>query len=75
MNDFTKEELEELWFFTELHKNKYRLKYPQELLKKLQSMIDNYCDHSISGGEVEIFVDTCHKCDVYILRETHHDEQ
>jgi hypothetical protein len=47
MNDFTIEELEELYFFTELHKNKYSLKYPEELIKKLQSMIDNYCEHQI----------------------------
>jgi rubrerythrin len=42
MNNFTREELEELWFFTELHKNKYRLKYPEELLNKIQSMINLY---------------------------------
>ena len=45
MNDFTKQELEELWFFTELHKNKYKLKYPEEILNKLKRMIDNYCEH------------------------------
>jgi hypothetical protein len=45
MNDFTKDELEELYFFTCVHKNRYQVEYPQELLDKIQSMIDNYCEH------------------------------
>lgn len=49
MNDFTKEELEELWFFTELHKNKYKLRIPEKLLNKLQSMIKSYCEHEIEN--------------------------
>lgn len=49
MNDFSKEELDEILFFIELHKNKYRLKYPEALLNKLQSMIDNYCEHESNG--------------------------
>ncbi len=48
MNDFTKDDLEELYFFTSIHKNKFQVKYPQELLDKLQSMIDNYCEHNES---------------------------
>ncbi len=37
MNDFTKEELEEIY---------YRLENaPQELEDKIQSMIENYCEH------------------------------
>ena len=38
MNDFTKEELEEL----RQHDN-----MSDELHKKIQSMIDNYCDHEL----------------------------
>jgi len=45
MNDFTKDELEDLLFFTMVHKNKYEVKYPQELIEKLKSLIDNYCEH------------------------------
>ena len=40
MNDFTKEELEELKYF--LFGNP---KSSVELCRKIQSMIDNYCEH------------------------------
>ncbi len=65
MNNFTKDELEELLFFTELHKNKYRLKYPDELLNKLQSLIDNYCEHE-PHGDFHVCVDKCKKCGVIV---------
>ena len=67
MNDFTKEELEELYFFTSVHKNRYEVKYPQELLDKLKNMIDNYCEHAeketviaFHGGTV--YENRCKKC-------------
>lgn len=37
MNDFTKEELEQIYFHLENE--------PIELGKKIKSMIENYCDH------------------------------
>ncbi len=44
-----KEELEELHFFTNLRKDKYKVKYPKELLNNIQSLIDNYCEHLHAG--------------------------
>lgn len=40
MNDFTKDELETL-----LHGLKHANIHDWEIGKKIQSMIDNYCDH------------------------------
>ena len=37
MNDFTKDELEQIYFYLENE--------PQELMDKIKSMIDNYCEH------------------------------
>jgi hypothetical protein len=52
MNDFTKEELQEIY---------YRLdNAPQELEDKIQSMIQNYCSHS---WVINIY---CEKCSVEI---------
>lgn len=49
MNDFTKEELQELiWLMTEIPQN--CKEYAS--FKKVQSMIDNYCEHRwFSGGQ------------------------
>ncbi len=69
MNDFTKEELNilraamgEILFFPET----------KRVINKIQSLIDNYCEHECNG-EVETFIDTCRKCNAYLLRESHHD--
>ena len=64
MNGLTKEELEELYFFTCVHKNRYKAKYPQELLDKLQSMIDNYCEHEEQYNDHDDCVQRCKKCEV-----------
>jgi hypothetical protein len=69
MNDFTKEELEELVMWS-----KHLAGYNPALLNKIQSLIDNYCDHE-DGGEIEIFVDVCRKCNAYLLRERHFDPE
>ncbi len=64
MNDFTKEELEEIvesfdWIESE---TSWDWKHP--LRNKIQSMIDNYCEHtwffylSSNGSRLK-----CHKCD------------
>lgn len=46
MNDFTKDELEELLQGYQMHSHNTRHNWPSlELCKKLQSMIDNYCEH------------------------------
>jgi hypothetical protein len=56
MNDFTKEELELIYYHLENE--------PVELSKKIQSMIDNYCDHECTH-EFErqtLLIDFCDKC-------------
>jgi len=64
MNDFTKEELIEirdimkppLWFYE---------KKNCELINKIQSMIDNYCEHEWDNRccGCEIYNIRCNKCD------------
>jgi len=65
MNDFTKEELEELLNGYQLHKYNNRHNWPSlDLCKKLQSLIDNYCEHSdasIDIGEAPVVCNTCGK--------------
>jgi len=58
MNDFTKEELEEIKYF--LFGNP---KSNNDLCLKLQSMIDNYCEHE-PHGDFHVCVDKCKKCGV-----------
>jgi hypothetical protein len=43
MNDFTKEELKELRSAIEVTRNE--LGHDDDLIDKIQSMIDNYCEH------------------------------
>jgi len=66
MNDFTKDELDELRASRCYHLDD---NYPYEdaLFIKLESMIKNYCNHS-TYSEAEVFVDICHSCDCMILR-------
>ncbi len=65
MNDFTKEELEDLkncvWVYDDLRDESTH----KELIKKLKSMVDNYCEHSFA---IILSVDKgrilrCLKCD------------
>ena len=35
--------------------------------EKLCSMINNYCEHDTIGGEIDLFIDTCSKCNAFIL--------
>ena len=75
MNYFTKDELGELEFI--LGQWCYpKGNYPnsETILKKIQSMLDNYCEHECNG-EAEIFIDTCRKCNAYLLRDSHNDNQ
>lgn len=80
MNDFTKDELQLIHdglsyaagASMETGGMLKDILYP--VAKKIQSLIDNYCEHECNG-EVEIFVDTCSKCSAYLLREPFHDNQ
>jgi hypothetical protein len=71
MNDFTKQELECLHNATDLQLKKIPMSENnklrrQELLGKLQSMIDNYCKHRYTKFLVTdnsaSFIDKCVKC-------------
>lgn len=75
MNDFTKEELESLYYCYWHMRPKIEDAeiYQINLLNKLKSMIDNYCEHECNR-EIEIFVDTCRKCNSFLLREKVNNE-
>lgn len=60
MNDFTKEELDELRASRCYHLDD-NFPHEDELFMKLQSMIDNYCDHECNVV-VGTFVGICKKC-------------
>lgn len=74
MNDFTKEELqiilESLVFFNKAscpdHEKSFHEK-EKECIKKIQSMIDNYCEHEQMkvdmGDYYEVY--PCKKCGVF----------
>jgi len=70
MNDFTKEELEELLRGYQLHQHDNRYNWPLlDLCKKLQSLIDNYCQNKeivCIGG----WVQKCVKCGMKFGDET-----
>lgn len=69
MNDFTKEELESIWNCVDLYTDHPHHPY-QELLNKIQSMIDDYCDHGgacfarvcCGDGSELIGIKFCGKC-------------
>lgn len=74
MKDFTKEELESIHLDMTYNILKEKNVAPSyiELHNKIERMIENYCEHECNG-EVEIFVDTCKKCNAYLLREKYHE--
>ncbi len=74
MNDFTKEELERILEGVTWWLDGDSDLYSEVLINKIQSMIDNYCEHECNG-EIEIFVDTCLKCNCYLLRELKNDNK
>lgn len=45
MNDFTKEELKKLYNLVRFDSIEYSSELKENLKDKIQSMIDNYCDH------------------------------
>lgn len=63
MNDFTKEELEALADCYEQRMNSGYVIH-LELLHKIQSMIDNYCEHEWENICCQCDLDKiyCHKC-------------
>ena len=62
MNDFTKEELVMLKNLTRQHVNQFRENSDCiELMEKIQSLINNYCEHEPHGDFHEC-VDRCRKC-------------
>lgn len=69
MNNFTKEELMNILYSLEhLYEPTFDLSKIYLLRNKVESMIDNYCEHDDSGGEVDIFVYTCSNCNAFLLR-------
>ncbi len=76
MNGFTKEELIEIAEYCNWQPcNTAHSDFRRNLRIKIQFMIDNYCGHDEEGGEIEIFVDTCKKCDAYLLSDKHYENQ
>lgn len=62
MNHFTKEELKTiLWHIT----TKASIEPGNELVPKIQDMIDNYCEHE-PEGDFHVCVDKCKKCGVIV---------
>lgn len=65
MNDFTKEELEILHSAIEYWIKNIALpgsKVSPVIIKKIQSMIDNYCDHEKNNSSLVMAI-VCVKCD------------
>lgn len=68
MNDFTKEDLHCLHNAIDIQlktvpiMSKLNVKRRRELLEKLQSMIDNYCEHDQGLTEDSCLINTCNKC-------------
>lgn len=65
MNDFTKEELEDLHCWGEVY-TEFGQSWTYPLLKplmdKIQSMIDNYCEHPESKRMVNCGKEYCVRC-------------
>ncbi len=59
MNDFTKEELQYLFKTFSLTEGS---KFEHDLDKKIQSMIDNYCEHEFHPVIGSFQIESCHKC-------------
>jgi hypothetical protein len=62
MNDFTKEELDEIFWIIEDCTMDYIGKENNVLIYKIQSMIDNYCEHDWVHSYREKEYELCSKC-------------
>lgn len=67
MNDFTKEELLEIYGLLEHHycDPELCLNPNPKLLIKIQSMIDNYCEHEPSEPKL-VLIKHCVKCNQHL---------
>ena len=63
MNDFTKDELQDLKFCVTDHTRYQGDSIHDILASKLQAMIDNYCDHDLKSVSDVDYVVVCRKCD------------
>lgn len=66
MNDFTKEELQYIFYCTDIvtHGNDEH-DIHEQLLNKMSAMIENYCEHEYKKTLAEsgmYFISMCHKC-------------
>ena len=69
MNDFTKEELKIIMMWGQLYKSGMGIAWPKlcskkshdNVIKKIKSMLDNYCEHD--SHEVSALVNYCLCCD------------
>lgn len=68
MNEFTKEELMSLKFCIEIAsiEESSILDSRKQLLAKIQSMIDNYCEHKEKYEDHDDSVDRCKTCGVVV---------
>ena len=63
MNDFTKEELERICQFFNIAIEDYREPDSTYYLRdKIQSLIENYCEHDYNEKSVELHAKQCCKC-------------
>lgn len=60
MNNFTKEELERILEGVTWWLDGDNALYCEQLIDKIQSMIDNYCEHTWTDGSGNIII--CNKC-------------
>lgn len=73
MNDFTKKELEEIIESFDWIEGETSWDWKHELRNKIQSMIENYCEHEWHKG-THLFNDVyCIKCSKHF--EVKHDNQ
>lgn len=75
MNDFTKEELQDI-FDCLYYENKESEEKPYDkLLDKVQSMIDNFCDHKTARFIGDVYGYECVdcKCDLHFSEVDDHD--
>ncbi len=63
MNDFTKEELERIIEGISLWLDGDDALYSQQLINKIQSMIDNYCEHEWHTNSFD-FILYCSQCGI-----------
>jgi len=69
MNDFTKEELQDLYddIWTYDYKHRKPPDYILAIREKLQSMIENYCEHEekiLERPRMNIHMGKCKKCGI-----------